>query len=296
MSLNLCWWNLGISPPIKKKKEDKKEAIELAKKYIKEISRNRSIDLFALCEVSEEEEIVFTDLAEELDLTYLDLSGRVGRIIIDMSVMYESSKIEYISHKNITKSQPDGRNLRVGVRVVFKILKTEKILTIFLSHWPSMLSATNEIRDDIAIALRSNIDSIFERYGFDSQIICMGDYNTQPYSSSIHEKLFATRDFHQIKKRRGLLFNPFWGLLSNGKSNNVGTYYYKSPQANRWFVLDQMMFSSSFLYGDKPCIKLDKTSFDYHNIISDDNIISDHVFFKNFDHYPIFCRLSHDIK
>lgn len=293
MKLNLCWWNIGISPPIKKEKKDKAEAIELAKKYIKEISQSRSIDFFGLCEISEDESITFSDLASELDLVYLDLSEKVGRIIIDISVMYESSKIEYISHKSITKYQPDGRGLRVGVRVVFKDIKTDRLITFFLSHWPSMLSATNEIRDDIATILRQHIDRILDKHGVDSQIICMGDYNTPPYSSSVHDKLFSTRDYHNIKKRKALLFNPFWSLLSNGSTNNIGTYYYKSAKSNRWFVLDQMLFSSSFLYGSETCLRLDKKSFDFHNIISDDNIVSDMVFFQKFDHYPIFCELSH---
>ncbi|EIW9339805.1 TPA: endonuclease/exonuclease/phosphatase family protein, partial [Klebsiella pneumoniae] len=33
MELNLCWWNIGISPPVKGVKKDKAEAIRLAKHY-----------------------------------------------------------------------------------------------------------------------------------------------------------------------------------------------------------------------------------------------------------------------
>jgi len=295
MILNLCWWNIGISPPIKKQKEDKSQAIKIAKNYIKKISLSRNIDFFALCEISEDEAMCFNELAKKLKMSYLDLSDKVGRIIIDMSIMYEPSKLEYLQHKNIIHEKPDGRKLRVGVRVVFKDVKTGEIITFFLSHWPSNLSATDSIRDDIASVLRYYIDDIFNRFGSASQIICMGDYNTQPFSTAIHEKLFATRDYHIIKKKPRLLFNPFWGLLADGNMNNLGTYHFHSARDNRWYVFDQMMFSSSSLSSDEKKLKLHPDSFDFHRIISDDNVVSDERFFKTFDHYPIFCRLSHEL-
>lgn len=297
MILNIAWWNVGISPPIKKQKAGKDKAIKIAKHYIKKFSLQRDIDFFAVCEVSEDEATSFQELADKLRMSYLDLSDKVGRVIIDIAVMYESSKLEYLHHKNIVYPQPNGRNLRVGVRVAFKDINNGEVITFFLSHWPSMLSATDSVRDDIASTLRYHIDKIYSQYGIASQVICMGDYNTPPYSTAIHEKLFATRDYHIIKNRPKLLFNPSWSLLSNGKLNNIGTYHYRSPKDNRWFVLDQMMFSSSFLSSDNNKLKLHPTSFDFHNIMSDDeNKVSDNIFFETFDHYPIFCRLSHELK
>ena len=48
MELNLCWWNIGISPPVKSEKKDKTEAINLAKHYIKKISQEKSVDFFGI--------------------------------------------------------------------------------------------------------------------------------------------------------------------------------------------------------------------------------------------------------
>ncbi|MDF7758926.1 endonuclease/exonuclease/phosphatase family protein [Kosakonia cowanii] len=288
MELNICWWNIGISPPIRTNNKDKTQAITLAKHYIKKISQEKSVDLFGICEISEDEAIDFKDLAKKLDLEYLDLSGKVGRVIIDISIMYEASKLEFISFKYITKIQPDDKTLRVGVRVVFKDIKTERLLTVFLSHWPSVLSASEKTREDVAEALRSNISKILDDHGVDSQIICMGDYNTNPYSVAINEKLYATRDYHQVQKKRKLLFNPFWYLLSDKKTNNLGTYHYKSGSTNRWFVFDQILFSSSFLFGTDSCLQLDMNSLDFYRIMGDDNTCLDRRFFETFDHYPIF--------
>lgn len=66
-----------------------------------------------------------------------------------------------------------------------------------------------------AAGLRSSINKLFENNGDDVQFICMGDYNTEPYSNAMLNILYATRDCHLIKKKRKLLFNPFWYLLSD---------------------------------------------------------------------------------
>ncbi len=227
-------------------------------------------------------------------MEYIDLSGRIGRIFIDISIMYKMSKLEFISSKFLTKLQPDNRTIRVGVSVVFKEIENQKIITFFLSHWPSVLSADDKIRRIAAQELRNSIDKLFENQGKEAQIICMGDYNTEPYSDSMINTLYATRDYHIIKKKRELLFNPFWYLLSDKKTNNLGTYYYNSASMSRWYVFDQMIFSSSFLYGKEDCFKLDLEQIDFYRILNDDNHCLDDIFFKKFDHYPIFCRISHE--
>lgn len=294
MELNLCWWNIGVSPPIKKAKKENSETIKLAKDYIKDMVEKRHLDIVALCEISQDESIDFKELANELEMDYIDLSGKIGRVIIDVSIMYEMSKLEFISSKFLTKLQPDNRAVRVGVRIVFKETEYNRFITLFLSHWPSVLSADDKVRNSAAQELRINIDNILKKYGSDSQFICMGDYNTNPYSEAMVDILYATRDYHIIKKKRELLFNPFWYLLSDKKTNNIGTYYYKFAPSNRWHVFDQMIFSSSFLYGKDDCFKLDVDKLDFHKILKDDNECLDKVFFENFDHYPIFCRILHE--
>ncbi|MRX62509.1 endonuclease/exonuclease/phosphatase family protein, partial [Klebsiella pneumoniae] len=87
MELNLCWWNIGISPPVKGVKKDKAEAIRLAKHYIKKkCLKKKTLDFLGICEISEDEAIDFKPLADKLHLEYLNLSGTVGRIIMDVSI------------------------------------------------------------------------------------------------------------------------------------------------------------------------------------------------------------------
>lgn len=294
MELNLCWWNIGISPPIRSNKDSNRESIDLAKKYIKTFSLEKKLDVIAICEISEKEAIDFNELADELKMAYLDLSGQVGRIIMDFSILYEMSKLEFVSKKFLTKKLPNERSIRVGVSVLFKELGKNREITLFLSHWPSKLSQEESVRSAAAQDLRVHIDKIFEKNDTEAQFICMGDYNTEPYTEPMVNQLYATRDYHLIKKKRQLIFNPSWYLLSDKKTNNIGTYHHKSAASNRWYVLDQMMFSSSFLYGGEGCLKLDFEHLDFHKILNEENDCLDDVFFENFDHCPIFCRVSND--
>ncbi|KAB0584458.1 endonuclease/exonuclease/phosphatase family protein [Edwardsiella anguillarum] len=294
MEINICWWNIGISPPITTQKKDKSDVFTIALKYIKDISVSRNIDLFAMCEASENESEELKTLANELHLDFIDLSTQIGRVVLDMAIMYESSKLEFISKKNLIHEKPDGTNIRVGVRVTFKESLTEKIITIFLSHWPSKLSTDEHIRESAATSLRNAIDFIFNKYGNDSQILCMGDYNTPPYSNAIKNILSSTRDFHAIKKRPKVLFNPTWCFLSDNNTNNLGTYHLKTGKSERWHVIDQMIFSSSFIHGAKDTLKLDINSFDLQRALANDNKYLDEVLFSNFDHFPIFCKVYHE--
>lgn len=294
IDINLCWWNIGISPPIKKIKKDKQDAIKLANFYLKKLAQDKNLDLIALCEVSEDESVNFASLARDLNMDYLDLSDNTGRVVLDFSLMYETTKLEYISKTNLIQKLPTNKSIRVGVKVIFKVSINGEYLTIFLSHWPSKLSSLDSHRSAAARSMRANIDKIYEKYGENSQLICMGDYNTEPYSEPMTDQLYATRDFHIIRKKRELLFNPSWFLLSDKKTNNIGTYHHSSAELNRWYVLDQMLFSSSFLYGNNDCLKLDMKSLDFHKIWEDDGSCSDSDFSKNFDHYPIFSKVFYE--
>ncbi|HEJ7946993.1 TPA: endonuclease/exonuclease/phosphatase family protein [Serratia liquefaciens] len=294
MTLNLAWWNIGVSPPILTNKKDKTKELHQAGEFIKKFSVDKSIDFLAICEICETDSIYLKSIADELYFGFIDLSGRDGRIVIDMALMYETSKLEYISHKNITSSMPDRTRLRTGIKIIFKEVKTNDYITFFLSHWPSKLSLDESDRDKFAHDLRTYIDNVFDKYGEESKIILMGDYNTQPYSKSLHNTLYSTKDFHLIQKKKKLLFNPFWRLISDGNHNNIGTYYYGSSKLDRWYVFDQMLFSSSFLSGKPNQLRLDLTSFECHSIFDKHGKNIDTNFLSSFDHFPIFGRLYYE--
>lgn len=297
--INLAWWNVGISPPILGSLKEKINELDAVREFLSKLSMDNSIDFFVFCEVSSKESSVLASVAEELDLVFCDLSGRDGRLVMDMSLMYESSKLEYISHKYINAEDESGSMLRIGVKVIFKELINNEYITFFLSHWNSKLSLDEEDRIFLSVALRNEINSIFEKYGDNSNIILLGDYNTNPYSRSIHEGLKTTKDYLLIKnnvKKRRLLFNPFWKCILDDKYHCNGSYYFNDGKYDRWSVFDQMMFSSSFVknQGVSGALRLDLDSFKCHPMFNYDIMNIHDMFISQFDHAPIFGSLYYD--
>jgi hypothetical protein len=293
-TLNLGWWNIGISPPIKQRNEKINGVITLAENYISQFLNQGDLDFFALCEVSENESVFLSHIAKKTKRIFINLSSKVNNVIIDIAIIYSSEKLEYVNHSYLTKTQPDGKSLRAGVKAVFKEIKNNDIIIFYLSHWPSKLRNNESIRENIATYIRQDIDNMLS-LDINTKIICMGDYNTQPYPVALRKKLFATRDFHIINKKKRLLFNPFWKILADGQYNNIGTYFHSSPSLNRWYVFDQMLFSSTFVSTESTGIKLDIDSIDCHRTINDsNNKIIDNIYLNNFDHYPIFCGLNYE--
>ena len=99
-----------------------------------------------------------------------------------------------------------------------------------------------------AAGLRNSINKLFENNGDDVQFICMGIIIQSLILMRCLIYCMRQRDYHLIKKKRKLLFNPFWYLLSDKKTNNLGTYYYNSASINRWYVFDQMIFLHHFIW------------------------------------------------
>ncbi len=299
--INLAWWNVGISPPILKKTPSKDTELKRLREMLLDISVVESIDFFVFCEVSTEQSDFLKSIADELNLEFVDLTGRDGRLVMDMSLMYETSKLEYISHKNINDSDGTGNKKRVGIKVLFKESKGGQYVTFFLSHWNSERSATDKDRVKFSSILRREINEIFSKFGTESYIVLLGDYNSQPYSYPIQEILETTKDYILIQeypKKNKLLFNPFWKCISNNKFHSSGSYYLEHGEYDRWYAFDQMMFSSSFIINNRcTCnnnLRIDLDSFKYYSMFDFESMCMHEDFLKHFDHAPIFGRLYYE--
>jgi hypothetical protein len=159
-TLNLGWWNIGISPPIKQRNEKINGVITLAENYISQFLNQGDLDFFALCEVSENESVFLSHIAKKTKRMFINLSSKVNNVIIDIAIIYSSEKLEYVNHSYLTKTQPDGKSLRAGVKAVFKEIKNNDIIIFYLSHWPSKLRNNESIRENIATYIRQDIDNM----------------------------------------------------------------------------------------------------------------------------------------
>jgi hypothetical protein len=78
----------------------------------------------------------------------------------------------------------------------------------------------------------------------------MGDFNDEPFSSSLLEYLNASYDGFYVTSQKDVdkvvLYNCSWEWLRNKKP---GSYYYEKGRVSRWSMLDQIIVSPALLTG-----------------------------------------------
>jgi len=289
--ITLSWWNTGLVPPVPKKIKEPVDTskVDKIKSFISHIMEILPIDILILGEVSQPCSNHLEVIAKDVHMDLILSTERVNNINFDIALFYEASKLEFIEKENLVPKTSFGKHIRCGTRFLFREKITHEDLTIFVSHWPSRLH-NPEHRTVFGQKLREHINFIFNKNI--ENIILVGDYNDQPYSPSIIEGIEASKDIDIVRKKRELLYNPFWRHLDKRNHEHVfcGSYYHKGNMFDKWYTYDQMMFSSSFLKERNSGWKLDINSSCFHdNTIDEKEIGFD--FLKFFDHVPIYSRI-----
>lgn len=293
MSKEICisWWNTGLVPPVQSvinKPIDSGKA-EKMKSVIFHMMESLPIDVLILAEVSKNCNAVLDEIAKEAHMDMILSTEKIGKVNFDVALFYESNKLDFIEKENLAPETSFGKKIRCGTRFLFREKITHQKITIFASHWPSHKSAPNQ-RTIFGQKLREHVNFIFNKDI--NNIILVGDYNDQPYSPSIIEGIEATKDIDLVRKKKKLLYNPFWRHLDKKEEDHTfsGSYFHKGNMFDKWYTYDQMMFSSSFVCKDPDNWKLDINSACFHH----DKINKDEIgfdFLSFFDHVPIYSRI-----
>lgn len=214
--------------------------------------------------------------------------------------------------------------------VQLKIKGTEELLTVFCCHFkarPSNKYYTQMYRQ----AVCDNIQNLIWRMhgGFEIQkeiqrikddttskptqfktypnVVVMGDFNDEPFSTSITDYMNATYDINFVRDIRDLgrvpLYNASWEKLMSEKP---GTNYYEGSFTSRWTMLDQMVVSPSLVSLEKKeGLRYRKGSFDViQNLTADSKGIpfrtitwdedDNQVFQEGYsDHFPVTLELEY---
>lgn len=289
--ITLSWWNTGLVPPVSKKIKEPVDIlkVEKIKNVIFHIMEKLPIDILILGEVSQPCSHHLELIAKDVHMDLVLSTEKINNINFDIALFYEIDKLEFIEKENLVPKTSFGKHIRCGTRFLFREKTTHEDLTIFVSHWPSRLHNPYN-RTVFGQKLREHINFIFNK-NIDN-IILVGDYNDQPYSESITEGIEASKDIDIVRKKRELLYNPFWRHLDKRDEEHIfsGSYYHKGNLFDKWFTYDQMMFSSSFLIKRKSGWKLDINSSCFHDDTIDETEIG-FDFLKYFDHVPIYNRI-----
>lgn len=292
-TLSIAWWNTGVSPA-KKRDRSTQEELGLALSLIADIIFKYDIDIFCLGEISPLDVDLIKWNFEGHGYCIYDGTYTEGRIKHDMCVLVKDRKLAFVDSESITEQTVLGK-IRAGqeIQVVHKVSGDN--IFLYISHWPSRAHDTNEgmpKRYELGRALRGAIDRCIEEKAGE-YFILIGDYNDDPFNESLTHALGATRDRELALSNKLFFYNPFWNFMGatidfpliDHELSTFGTYYYKQGALTRWHTFDQIIFSSSFLSGEKWNLLEDKVK-----VVNDDNIktlITNAN--TNFDHLPVIA-------
>ncbi|KJG29180.1 endonuclease/exonuclease/phosphatase [Photobacterium angustum] len=299
-NLRFAWWNVSLSPPAKTAKSNSCiDSYSLICGHIKNLLIDNSCDFIALCEVSESD---FIHIAESLiisdDISFLDLTSKVGRTRFDMMVIYKKSKIS-VEHEFSLSQAVSGQTVKGGQLVKVENLNDSKIIYVYLCHWASRLNGDSEKRRVAAANMVYSSAYDYMRIGHD--VIVMGDFNDNPYDDSMYKFLRASRCHDAVRKYPDEYFyNPFWRtIVSNykyshlnyDKSYRSGSYKYKQFSGEIWHSYDQIVVSGSFLTGKNWHLNEFRTE-----IMQIDDITLHYDDAGSFvDHLPVVCEITRRI-
>lgn len=259
MKISFAWWNTSLSPPRGAPATDghKEFVIEKINRLINEVG----IQVLALGEVAERDiEMIRQRCAVA---PYVMISGCKpaggGPGWFDSCVIFNSETFAAAGDSEEIELLREGRTLRVAQKFTFSFSAENIPIHFFVSHWPSRLRCgqNDPARLRMGEYLRRTInDDVFTKFGDDALVVLLGDYNDEPFDQSLTEHLWSTRDRELVKKKRTLLYNPFWRSLGHASAVDIvtstslldgGTYYYSNDETSRWRTFDQILVSSVFL-------------------------------------------------
>jgi hypothetical protein len=286
LQLVLGWWNTGLSPKGLKRK-DSGDYSENAAGFIIYLISKYEFDFLALGEVSECDVDLLSTQLEGSPYAIISCFEPVGRSRYSQAYIYNTNKVMVVRQEVLNYSI-DKRNYRVGDYLILHCADGTK-MNVVVSHWPSRLQAENaRIREELAFTLRLHIKNQFGELLPSSHIILMGDYNAEPFESSLKEKLHTSRDKGKVSRNPSLFYNPWWKSLGMSECERYcGTHRYEKDLNENWFLFDQMLFSSAFLLGKEWILKADTV------IVSDDiawQLLNQKSSFC--DHLPILTRVE----
>ncbi|AVJ55853.1 hypothetical protein C5610_05705 [Idiomarina sp. OT37-5b] len=284
-AITFACWNTGLSP----KGNPKSDVCLFGFEHTIEILIGvYQADFIALCEISEREIEKLNDIFYGTGFKVINgiecVNGKRSKF--SQAYIFDSKRVSVERKNSIVKKHNDS-HLKVGQQLVLYSEFSATPIDIIASHWPSHMHNKDDTRETCGYALRSELEN--QEYNFDkSALIVLGDFNNEPFDSSLAEKLLSSRDIELVKKKSHLLYNPFWKELGSCiKTGSAGTYFYKNGSVSKWLSFDQIMVSSSLIRG------LDYQLTEIGGVVRD-KVLLDEILDrkKPYDHLPIFSVIE----
>jgi len=229
---------------------------------IQSMNDNAGPDILGVCEV--ENRFVLDALVEELDNRLPERQFGVVHADaerdfrgIDTAFIYDTKRFSIRKREIFSHFVMRRTGTRDITQVTF-VSKAKNELVALANHWPSRTSGMVETQGFRATAgetLAYWHERVREVKGPDVPIIAMGDFNDDPFDSSMVFNAQATRERGDVQRARSAkYYNLSWRYLqsvvkaSNDRNRLLdGTLYYK----NNGYVFDQILVSKGLLMSRK---------------------------------------------
>ena len=227
-------WNTSLNPP-------RGNGHALRCFVVKEINQLlKDCDVLYLCEFDCNDQVVkvisMLQTGECFDWnhiygkTLIPLNGKKGNASHKSALFYNPDVFEIVKEPEFFYDPVSGmneNNYRICQLVTLAFVGSRKKVHFFCSHWPGHNEVDGE---DKKVDAATTIYSIMSRRMVGEYVVCMGDYNSEPY-----EKAFAYLGASRSKEyvmQHGSMYNPFWKCLADGR----GTLKYL--ETNRYKAYD----------------------------------------------------------
>lgn len=259
--LNIIIWNAKISSS---RSAVDQRSWRISKRFIARLL-TQNIDFIGLIEIDDTSVNYLNSIFERFKIPYRVANGtqQRGNTRFDTCIIYRSDKfllIQTEKHHDCenTDSSYKGEFSKSGQKYDFIDVYNQELLSFVLVHWPSILSPEiQKVREKVAQNLRFHLNNWLV---VNNNIIIAGDFNTEPYCTSLTEDLCSFREPESPSRSKNgfeLLYNPSWNFLNVPPplSHSVpyltlGTYFYKQKNYQHWFNFDQVMFAKNLIEGD----------------------------------------------
>lgn len=172
---------------------------------------------------------------------------------IDVAFLYDPTRLtappEEIFFLTVMKRNATREIVQVNFRTA-----SGHTWAVFANHWPSRSGGRWEsagYRDIAGETLGYWHDRVLEVHGPDTPVLVMGDFNDEPFDTSLVTHAGSTRQADKVvNARTALLWNLMWPAMGTGHRNHPdGTFYFDNEpnQLDQFLINKNMILETSSL-------------------------------------------------
>lgn len=210
---------------------------------IAQLNNGQGPDVLGICEVENDHVLnlliqALNPLGRNYGIVHHDSQDRRG---IDVAFIYDQNlfSVEHVFDHTVMRRTATRALLQVN----FRTTRNNQLLVLIANHWPSRSGGQLESEGYRQIAgetLAYFHQRIKEIHGNDTPVLAMGDFNDEPFNSSLTRHALSLRSRTRVVRgSRPYFLNLMWPLMDEG----IGSFFFN----NEPNMLDQFLANENML-------------------------------------------------